>query len=175
MQKKWYLVYTKPKCEKKVSALLTKRKIENFCPQNQKQIKHLRKSKLVNEPLFNSYVFVRVEEEKLSVVKSIESVLNLVFWKGVPAIINEEEIQIIKSFVNDHQNIRIERSCVNVADFAKMVDPPSYTIDGNILMLKNTSVKVNLPSLGYILIAEIDRDEAIIGRQATFIKELSLQ
>ena len=175
MQKNWYLVYTKPKCEKKVTALLTKRKIENFCPQNQKQIKHLRKSKLVNEPLFNSYVFVCIEKENLPPIKNIENVLNVVFWKGVPAIISEDEIDIIKNFVTDHKDIRIEKSRVNTEDFAKVVDPPSYTIDGNILTLKNTSVKVNLPSLGYILIAEIEREEAVLGRQSTFSKELSLQ
>lgn len=175
MQKKWYLVYTKPKCEKKVSALLTKRKIESFCPQNQKQIKHLRKSRFVFEPLFNSYVFVLIEEEKLPQIKTTENVLNVVFWKGVPAIINEEEINIIKNFVNNHNDIKIERSFVNVEDFAKVVDPPAYTMDGNILMLKNTFLKVNLPSLGYILIAEINREEAVLGRPATFSKELSLQ
>ncbi|MEO6683149.1 MAG: UpxY family transcription antiterminator [Ginsengibacter sp.] len=175
MQKNWYLVYTKPKCEKKVSALLTKKKIENFCPQNRKQIQQIRKNKLVIEPLFNSYVFVRISEEKILDVKQLENVLNLVYWKGVPAIIKDEEINIIMNFINDHQNIRIEKTSVDVEDSPKVVDPPAYSIDGHILTLKNTSVKVNLPSLGYILIAEIDREESILGRQTTFSKELSLQ
>ena len=30
MQKNWYVVYTRPQCEKKVAALLTKKKIENW-------------------------------------------------------------------------------------------------------------------------------------------------
>ena len=34
MKKNWYAVYTKSRCEKKVSASLTKKKIENYCPLN---------------------------------------------------------------------------------------------------------------------------------------------
>ena len=175
MQKNWYLVYTKPKCEKKVAALLTKRKIENFCPQNRKQIMQIRKSKMVDQPLFSSYVFVCVEVEKVSYIRDIENVLNLVYWKGQPAIIKDEEIAIIKDFIHDHQNIRLEKTRVNEKDSAKIVDRQGYTIDGNLLTIKNKSIKVNLPSIGYTLVAEVTREEKIIGKQLTFSKELSLQ
>ncbi len=58
MQKNWYIVYTKSKCEKKVSALFSKRKIENYCPLNCKQTITFRKHKTFYEPLFDAYVFV---------------------------------------------------------------------------------------------------------------------
>lgn len=175
MQKNWYLVYTKPKSEKKVAGFLTKRKIENFCPQNRTQVKQIRKSKLVDQPLFSSYVFVYVGEDKIPYIRNIENVLNLVYWKGQPAIINNEEITIIKDFINDHYDIKLEKTRVDEQDSAKIVDRPGYTIDGNLLTLKNKSIKVNLPSIGYTLVAEVDRDEEVIGRQLTFNKELSLQ
>ena len=175
MQKNWYLVYTKPKSEKKVASLLTKRKIENFCPQNRKQIKHIRKTKMVNEPLFSSYVFVHLEEKNLVCLKEIENILNLVYWKGSPAIINDNEIEIIRDFINDHENIRMEKTVVNLKDSAKIIDRPAYTIEGNLLKLKNTSVRINLPSLGFTLIAEMEEHDDIISSQSPFIKELLLQ
>lgn len=176
MQKNWYLVYTKPKCEKKVAASLTKRKIENFCPQNRIQIKQIRKSKLVDQPLFNSYVFVNIEVEKISYIRNIENVLNLVYWKGEPAIIKEEEISIIKEFITDHNDIRIEKTHVDEKDTPRIVDRPGFMIDGNLLTIKNKSIKVNLPSLGYTLIADVSKEEeVVVGRQSTFSKELSLQ
>ena len=175
MQKNWYLVYTKPKCEKKVAALLTKRKIESFCPQNRTQVKQIRKSKLVDQPLFSSYVFVNLEEDNFLHLRKIENILNLVYWKGQPAIIKDEEISILKDFVNDHCDIRLEKTRVDEKDSAKIIDRPVYTIDGNLLTLKNTSIKVNLPSIGYTLIAEVDRDTEIIGKQLMFRKEFSLQ
>ena len=175
MQKNWYLVYTKPKCEKKVAALLTKRKIENFCPQNRTQVKHIRKSKLVDRPLFSSYVFVQITEEQIPLIRQFENVLNLVYWKGQPAIVKEEEIDIIKDFISNYHDIRLEKTTVEQNEEARIIDRPGYVMDGNLLTLKNKSIKVNLPSLGYKLIAEIDREENIIGRQVAFSKEFSLQ
>ena len=175
MQKNWYLVYTKPKSEKKVAATLTKRKIENFCPHYRTQVEQIRKSKIIDQPLFNSYVFVFVEEEKISYIRNIENVLSLVYWKGQPAIIQGDEILIIKDFINDYQDIRLEKTYVNDNESAKIIDRPAFTIDGNLLTLKNKSIKVNLPSIGYTLIADIRRNEELLGRQLMFNKELSLQ
>ncbi len=45
MQKNWYIIYTKPKCEKKVAAFLTKKKIENFLPLQWKEITYVQKKK----------------------------------------------------------------------------------------------------------------------------------
>lgn len=175
MQKNWYIVYTKSKSEKKVAALLTKKKIENFCPLNCKSIVQFRKSKLVYEPLFSSYVFVYIAENEIDLLKQIENVVSLVFWKGKPAVICHEEIEAIKEFTSDHQNIKLERTQVNLNGDAKMDDDRSYSMDGKILMIKNKSIKVNLPSLGFTLIAELE-GESVLGREVSFgNKEFSLQ
>ncbi|MEO6136061.1 MAG: transcription termination/antitermination NusG family protein [Ginsengibacter sp.] len=175
MQKSWYLVYTKPKCEKKVASILTKRKIENFCPQNRKQVKQLRKSKMVYEPLFSSYVFVLENESNISSIAQTENVLSLVYWKGKPAIIKNDEIEIIRDFVSDHEDIKLEKTKVNLNEDARILNRPAYVIDGNILTLKNKSIKVNLPSLGFNLVAELE-GEKVLGREISFgNKELLLQ
>lgn len=175
MQKNWYVVYTKTKCEKKVSNLLTKKKIENFCPLNCKQIQQFRKSKSIYEPLFNSYVFVYINEIEINLLRQIENVLNVVYWKGRPAIIQQEEIDEIKEFVSDHRNIRLEKSTVSLTDEASIINRPNYSIDGNIVMIKNKFIRVNLPSLGFTMIAEIER-EGVMGRQISFgNQELLLQ
>ncbi|MDP4283507.1 MAG: transcription termination/antitermination NusG family protein [Bacteroidota bacterium] len=175
MQKSWYIVYTKAKCEKKVAILLTKRKIENFCPFASKQINHLRKNKLIHEPLFSSYVFVNIDENDIPLVKKLENVVNLVYWKGMPAKIKNEEIEDIKYFTNNYQGIKLERTNVNTYDEAKMINGPSYKMDGKLLVIKNRFLKVNLPSLGFTMIAEME-SESIIGREIILDnKEMLLQ
>ena len=175
MQKSWYLVYTKPKCEKKVASILTKRKIENFCPQNRKQVKQLRKSKLVSEPLFSSYVFVFADESNISSIGQTENVLSLVYWKGKPAIIKNEEIEIIRDFTMTHEDVRLEKTKVNLDEDTRVLNRPSYVMDGNILTLKNRSIKVNLPSLGFNLVAVL-QNENVLGREHSFSnKEFLLQ
>jgi transcription antitermination factor NusG len=165
MQKNWYILYTKAKCEKKVSSILTKKKIKNFCPIHCRQITELRRMKLVYEPLFSSYVFVYIDENQINLLKQLNHVVNLVYWKGKPAIIQNGEIEEIRSFVNQHQNITLERSRVNLRSLESVKERLSYSIDGNVVMIKNKFIKVTLPSLGYQLLAEIE-GEGVLGRQS---------
>jgi transcription antitermination factor NusG len=167
MQKNWYIVYTKPKCERKVALTFTKRKIENFLPVNTKQIKSIRKNRVLHEPLFDCYVFAYLAEEDVKKIKMIDGVVNIVYWKGKPAIIQEDEIEAIKEFVTDHQNIKLEKSRIDLHDIARVIDGPKYLIEGNILTVKNTTVKVNLPSIGFTMIAEIASENGI-GRKVSF-------
>jgi transcription antitermination factor NusG len=167
MQKNWYIVYTKPRCEKKVALTFTRRKIENFLPVNTKQIKSFRKNRMQQEPLFDSYVFANLVEKDINKIKMIDGVVNIVYWKGKPAIIQEDEIEVMKEFVTDHQNIKLEKSRINLNDIARVIDGPEYLMEGNILTVKNTTVKVNLPSIGFTMIAEI-ASENRLGREVSF-------
>jgi len=175
MQKNWYIIYTKPKCEKKVAALLTKRKVENFCPINCKEIKSSRRGKLLYEPLFDSYVFAHVgEKDVVEVVRQTDHIIGLVYWKGAPAIVNDDDINIIKDFTDDYQNIKLVRNQVNVNDMAGIIDGPSYSLDGKVLTVKNRSVKMNLPSLGFIMIAELETESIIYSEVSFGNKDLLL-
>ncbi len=175
MQKNWYMVYTKPKWEKKVSATLTKRKIENFSPVNNKQITYFRKIKIQQEPLFESYVFVNLMENEISKIKTIDGVVNLIYWKGKPAMVQPEEIEIIKEFTADHQNIELQKTRVNLNDVAKVIDGARYSMDGNILTVKNTTAKVNLPSIGFTLCAKVETGIPLHRATSFGEKDLMLQ
>lgn len=159
MQKNWYIIYTKPKCEKKVVALLTKRKIENFCPLNSKQLEKTKKSKLTYEPLFSSYIFVYINENELSLLSNAENVLSILHWRGGPATVTENDIQAIKDFTHDHINIQVLKNRLNSNIEEKNIALSSYKIDGNLLMIKKRSFSKYLPSLGFTLIADIEIDK----------------
>src|ERR1035437_9783104 len=170
MQKNWYIIYTKPKCEKKVAVSFTKKNIENFCPLNCIKIQSFRRSKTLQELLFKSYVFVNITEKETSLLKQADGVISLLYWMGKPAIIREDEIE--KESINDHQNIELERTQVNTSDIARIVDGPLYSMDGKVFALKNKTVKVNLPSLGYIMVARME-EESIFARKAIMLQNNS--
>ena len=175
MQKNWYIIYTKPKCEKKVGQSLLKRKIENFIPLNSKLVKDFRKRKFIYEPLFQSYVFVCIEEARIPLLYRIESIVSLVYWKGKPAVVNPEEIEAIREFTTDHQDIKLEKTNVNVSHDLQTTDGPSYTMGEKILIIKNRSFNVTLPSLGFTMIAELEM-KGVRGLDISFgNKELLLQ
>jgi transcription antitermination factor NusG len=175
MQKNWYIVYTKPKCEKKVALLFTKRKIEHFLPVNCRQLHSIRKRKIVSEPLFDSYIFAFFSEEDISKIKKVEGVLNLVYWKGKPATIQKNEIEAIKEFTSDHLDIKLEKTRIDLNGLARVVDGPQYLMERNILTIKNKMVKVNLPSLGFTMIAEISSANLFNDKISFENKELLFQ
>lgn len=169
MQKNWYAVYTKPQNEKKVAALFTKKKIENYCPLSCVETLSFRKHKLVFEPLFKSYVFVYATEAEAEALKNLDGVVNLLYWLGKPAIIKEEEIDAIREFTNDHRNIKLERTLVNINGVTRNLNASSYAVEGKIVTVKNKTIKINLPSLGYTMIADFE-DESIFGRNESVIQ-----
>ena len=153
--RKWYAVYTKPKWEKKVSQLLTKKKIESYCPLNKVVRQWKDRRKLIMEPLFNSYVFVHLTEQEIWSVRQTEGVLNFVYWLSKPAIIQDQEIITIQRFLNDYQNVHLEKARVNPHDTVRVMGGPLMYLEGNVLEVKNKTVKVLLPSLGYHMVAEL--------------------
>ncbi len=53
-EKKWYAIYSKPRWEKKVDALLQKRNIQSWCPLQKIEKQWSDRKKIVEEPLFRS-------------------------------------------------------------------------------------------------------------------------
>src|SRR5687768_5226358 len=158
MNLNWYAVYTRPRWEKKVAQVLTSKRIENYCPLNKVVRKWSDRKKVVHEPLFTSYVFVRVESTQLTKIREIDGIINMVYWLGKPAIIRDVEIETIKKFLSDYTSVRIEKTDVKINDTVRIIGGPFMECEGNVLMLKNKTVKVNLPSLGFLMVAEIDID-----------------
>ncbi|HEY0059348.1 MAG TPA: UpxY family transcription antiterminator [Flavisolibacter sp.] len=156
-EKKWYAVYTRPRWEKKVADLLSKRKVENFCPLNKVVKQWSDRKKTILEPLFTSYVFVHISEREHLLVKQTDGILNFVYWLGEPALIRSEEIEAIKTFLGRHENVKLEKIDVSVSDKVRITDGPLIYREGDVLEVYNKSVKVFLPSLGYAMIAEISK------------------
>src|SRR5687768_3071306 len=115
-EKRWYAVYTHARWEKKVASLLARKEIENYCPLNKVLRQWSDRKKFVYEPLFTCYVFVRISKKESVSVLQTDGVLNYVNWQGKPAVIRDPEIELIKKFLLDHSNVRLEKIEVNVND-----------------------------------------------------------
>jgi transcription antitermination factor NusG len=175
MQRNWYIIYTKPKCEKKIAATFSKKKIENFLPINYKRRNSIWSSKLMYEPLFDSYIFVNIAETEIAKIKTVDGVVNLVYWKGEPATISENEIDLIREFTYKYQDIHLQKTFINPNEVLEVIKKPTYSMVVNLLNIKNTSGKVNLPSIGFTMMAEINSD-FVMGKEIAFgNRELLLQ
>jgi transcription antitermination factor NusG len=156
IQKKWYAVYTRPRWEKKVSYLLDRQKIENYCPVNKVQRQWSDRKKIVLEPLFTSYVFVYIDETQQLSIRATYGVTNFVHWLSRPAVIRNEEIETIRQFLNDFNNVQLEKIPVKPNDAVKVIGGALMEQRGKVIAIKNKTVKIILPSLGYMMHAEVE-------------------
>jgi transcriptional antiterminator NusG len=155
--KKWYAVYTHARWEKKVANLLALKKIENYCPLNRVVKQWSDRKKIVYAPLFTSYVFVRISNNERVSVLQTDGVLNYVNWQGQPAVIRDPEIELIKKFLLDHSNVRLEKIKVHVNDTVQIKCGLFMDQEGKVVEVKDKTLKVSLPSLGYMMLAEIPK------------------
>jgi transcription antitermination factor NusG len=154
MNRNWYAVYTKQQSENKVSALLSKKKIENFCPHNRVFTGYGNKRRMVYEPLFPTFVFVCISENEMHEVRKTADVLNFVYWLGRPAMIKTAEIENIAHFNGSYCNIKVERSPVNSAGIVHITNEQRFNDGQGVMPAKTIHVKLTLPSLGFTMYAE---------------------
>jgi len=160
--KSWYAVHTRPRWEKKVAGQLAKKRLEYYCPLNKVQRQWSDRKKIILEPLFTSYVFVRLSETEHLPVLQTDGVLSFVYWLKKPAVIRDEEIEAIRRFMSDYESVKLEKIQVNVNDRVRIIGGPLMEREGNIVEIKHKTVKVQLPSLGYTLTAVIEKSNVEI-------------
>jgi transcription antitermination factor NusG len=162
-KKKWYAVYTKPRWEKKVYGLLSDKGMEAYCPLNRVRKKWSDRVKWVEEPLFKSYVFVKVEEDEQTQIRFINGVVNFVYWLGKPAIIKDKEIEIIRKFLNEYDEVWAEP--IGLQKDARVTIRRGVFMDkeAKIVKVLNNKVQVIIESIGYSLMAVIDKSNLTVA------------
>lgn len=137
---------------------------ECYCPLNKVRRKWSDRVKLVEEPLFKSYVFVKVTDENRTAVRMTPGVVNFVYWDGKPAVIREKEINTIKRFLNEHENVEVHPIDIQAHQRVKITSGPLMDREGEVLELQHKTAKVAIESLGYLLVAHIDRTKLTSAR-----------
>ena len=156
LEKKWYAVYTKPRWEKKIDARLLKKGIESWCPLQKVERQWTDRKKIIEDPLFKSYVFVRIDVKERSDVLMTDGVLNFVYYLGKPAVIRDEEVNNIKMYLSE-KDARIslisdegfeqgEKIRINFGVFMDR--------EGTVLRSGKKKVYVQLQSLGQVMVVE---------------------
>lgn len=152
----WYVLYTKPRNEKKLTSLLSEKGVEVYCPVREVIKQWSDRKKKVIEPVFTSYIFVNLEdygEESVSVL-STPGAVRFLWWNNKPGVVREEEIQAIKDFLEDYKNAELT---VNVHKGEKIIVNEGVLKDaeGKVLEVKGNVATLYLYSMGLNITAKI--------------------
>lgn len=154
-EKKWYVVYSKPRWEKKLHARLIDAGIEAYCPLNKVKKRWSDRIKMVEVPLFTSYVFVHIHEGEKTRVRETSGAINFIYTEGKPAVVRDIEIERIQRFLNEFENVEVVHDIVK-NQRVTITQGLFVEKGGRVIDLQNNKAIVEVESLGYSLIAVFD-------------------
>lgn len=131
MTSNWYVLYTAPRAEKMVEKRLQSNGITTYLPLHKSKRKWSDRVKVLNVPLFNSYIFVYCSEYELRGTILIPGVVRIIYYLEKPAIIRENEISAIKNFLKISEGNRI----IIEGDEVEIICGPMKKIYGEVIQI----------------------------------------
>ena len=164
-EKLWHVIYTKSRWEKKVDTLLLQRGIESWCPVQKKERQWTDRKKIIEEPLFRSYVFVKIPIQRRNEILSTNGVVNFLYFEKKPAIIRDKEIELIKKYLGESY------TSIEVVDMNNLPPETKVTINqgifmgqkGEIIKSSKKHVFVKLESINMMMIVEFKKEEVSLS------------
>ncbi len=144
----WYVLYTKPRCEKKVEEELLSLGINAYCPTRSEVRLWSDRKKRIEIPLLPSMVLVNIDDKQTDRVFESSLVVRYMFWLGKRAIVRQSEIDILKKYLNGNYSIiNSKLTSIKVGDNFNL---PSFKNEKGIVnRISNNNIWIYLKSIGY--------------------------
>jgi transcription antitermination factor NusG len=87
-----------------------------------------------------------------------------------PAVVPEKEIEAIRIFLQEHYNVALQKTTININDRVRITGGPLVAHEGQIMSVKRRTVKVSLPSLGYMMNAEVETADVEVMHRSLYLQ-----
>ena len=144
---KWYVLYTKSRNEKIVNKGLNEIGMEAYCPVLLKEKQWSDRKKIVEEPLFSSYVFVRCTDIERYKAFELPGAVRYLYWLQKPAIVRDEEIDAIKAMLNDFDHNEIQMESISLNDTVILQSGPLMDRVGTVTGVSGNKYEVVLKDI----------------------------
>jgi len=148
MDKQWYVIYTKPRNEKKVADRLDRDGYTVYCPLVRTLRKWSDRKKKVTVPMFTSYVFIFMEEWRKEEIIQDPGVLTFVYWQGKLAIIREREIEAIRKIASEVDDVKVSALNIKKGQMMEIKEGPFKGLLGKITDLDKNLIVIYIQQLG---------------------------
>jgi transcription antitermination factor NusG len=147
-KKVWYAIYTKARNEKKVAKLLSRAEIECFLPLTKKVRFWSDRKKMVEVPLFPSYLFVHITPYEHFNVVNIPGVVRFISFEGQKVPVREQSIEAIKYFIETGEDITLNESDYVTGKRVRVIAGSMKGLEGKLIKhLGKQKVKVEVDAI----------------------------
>lgn len=120
-EKKWFVLYTKPKHELKAAIQIENIGVEYYLPTVTITKRWSDRKKKITEPIFKSYIFIYANEKERINSMAFKEIVRCVTFLGKPAVVPDWEIQNLKSFI-EHSNDLVVTDLISTGTKVRIVD-----------------------------------------------------
>ena len=154
--KNWLVIYTRARWEKKVDQLLKQQGINSYCPMRIVENQWADRKKMVELPLFSSYLFVNINLKEELIVRQTHGVLNFIYFLGKPAIVQDSEIEKIKNVLKENPETEVvSLKGVRVGDRVRIKNGILANQNGNIVKVNGKTVLMVFDHLDCALVSRV--------------------
>lgn len=154
------MLYTSPRAEKQVARRIAAEGKEVYLPLHIVKRKWSDRVKRVEVPLFNSYVFVKVEERELGTLLLINGVSRVVYYLHRPAVVRDSEIVAVKEFLVH----AAEKDIIRVSDEVEVKLGCFANRGGRVLYITEKEVALYLEELGAKICVKRELVEKVVKK-----------
>ena len=156
---KWYALYTRPRHEKKVYDQLIEKGVVAFLPVVERVRQWKDRKKRVEMPLFNSYVFVRIDLKDRYYSLQTHGVVRLVSFGGNPASIPDWQIEQLQQVIKHPDTLELEHY-LREGDWVEVTVGPFKGVKGRLKELRGqTRLVINIDGIYQSVSFVIDKDQ----------------
>jgi transcription antitermination factor NusG len=150
-KKEWFVLYTKPRGEKKLSEQLNTSGIEAYCPTRTEVRVWSDRKKKVEMPVLPSMLLVKIENKRRA--KALESPLAMryLFWDGKPAVVAQAEVDTLRSILGDSKFESHELDQLRPGQKLDMTELGFEHIEGTVQYVNKKECWVVLQGIGYVV------------------------
>ncbi len=161
----WYAVYTRPRFEKKVYSDYRTKQIRSLLPLHQVSRVWSDRIKILEEPLFPSYVFVHANARERYAALQSAGVVRMVSFSGNPVRIPDEQIEAIDRIVRN--GYEVERyQYLKYGDPVEIVSGPLAGLRGFFIEERGSGrLAVSVHEIQQTLVIQIERGKVRKSRQ----------
>ena len=155
---RWYAIYTKSRTEKKVASDLAEKGVEVYLPLLKTLKQWSDRKKWVEEPLFRSYLFVRILDRNYIEVLQTDGVVRFITFRQERIPVPDQQIEAVKAYLNEDSHINLEDFNYQPGDRVEVVRGPMQGLLGVLIMIKGKQrVLVEIESIGQRLIINLPK------------------
>ncbi|MBZ9627098.1 UpxY family transcription antiterminator [Psychroflexus sp. CAK57W] len=147
----WFVLYTKPRAEKKLTEQLIQDGIEAYCP-TQVEIKQWSdRKKKVETPVLPSMILVNIPDQERHQVFNRTHALRYLYWLGKPATVTSEEVESLRSITEDSQFESQELQSLKPGEKLDMTAMGFEQIQGTVKYVNAKECWIVLENVGYVV------------------------